>query len=75
MVCIATDGDTISLVSHSRRPSWDDMAANLLKRHFAVAAPNTWWIGDITTVPTVEVRPSGRHCAASRDWAACADRS
>lgn len=38
----------------SARPSRDHVAANLLNRQFDVVAPNTWWVGDITTVATDE---------------------
>ena len=30
------------------------VAPNLLNRHFAVAAPNRWWVSDITYIPTQE---------------------
>ena len=30
------------------------VAPNLLKRQFAVAAPNRWWVSDITYIPTQE---------------------
>jgi putative transposase len=30
------------------------VAANLLKRQFLVAAPNRWWVSDITYIPTQE---------------------
>ena len=30
------------------------VAANLLKRQFTVAAPNRWWVSDITYIPTQE---------------------
>lgn len=30
------------------------VAANLLKRQFTVAAPNRWWVSDITYIPTRE---------------------
>ena len=36
------------------RPRRDQVAANLLNRQFDVVAPNTWWVGDITTVATDE---------------------
>lgn len=38
----------------SPRASHEQVAANVLNRQFDVAAPNTWWVGDITTVPTAE---------------------
>ena len=32
----------------------EQVVANVLDRQFAVAVPNTWWLGDITTIATDE---------------------
>ena len=40
--------------ARAARPSRDYMAANILNRQFDVVEPNTWWVGDITTITTAE---------------------